>query len=132
VSGRPFQKGQSGNPGGRPRGIERLVRDLVAEQKAKAAGDPDVELDGWQRLTLHLFKMAVGETEAADRDQVAAAKLLYERAFGHAKHKVEHTGEIEAPPRDLAPLSTEQLKLLAELDVPIGDDGGDGGTPTTH
>lgn len=124
-----FRKGQSGNPGGRAKGIERVVREVVAEQKTKSASDPNIEIDGWQRLTLHLFQMAMGETKATNRDQVAAAKLLYERAYGHPKQKVDITGDAASPARDLTPLTTEQLELLAELDVPIGDDGG---TPTTH
>jgi len=124
-----FKKGQSGNPGGRAKGIERIVRELVAEQKAKSESDPNVDLDGWQRLTLHLFQMALGETKATNRDQVAAAKLLYERAYGHPKQKVDVTGDATSQARDLSPLSTEQLELLAALDVPVGDDDG---TPTAH
>jgi hypothetical protein len=38
VVGRPFAKGVSGNPGGRPRGLARYVRELVGDDGRRIAG----------------------------------------------------------------------------------------------
>ena len=125
-----FKPGQSGNPGGRAKGLERIVRETIAAQKAL---DPVMgELDGWQAMSKHLYEIAMGE----DRDRVPAAKLLYERAYGQAKQKVELAGDVVAGDIDakrMAPLTVQQLEALAVLDVPSDDDEtGDDSGPTAH
>ena len=37
VIGRPFAKGVSGNPGGRPKGLARYVRELVGDDGRRIA-----------------------------------------------------------------------------------------------
>lgn len=104
-----FQKGVSGNPGGRPKGIERLVRELVAAQK------DDRSIDGWSRLTLRLFKIAMGEEHGNVREQIAAAKLLYERAHGYPKQVMDITGSA-LDKSDVSKMSDEELLELAATD----------------
>jgi hypothetical protein len=76
VVGRPFPKGVSGNPGGRPRGLVRRIR---AETR-----------DGDELLE---FMVSVFRDEsAARRDRIAAAAWLGERTWG----KPPRRGELVA------------------------------------
>jgi hypothetical protein len=69
-----FQPGQSGNPGGRPKGADG-VRDL-ARQHTEAAVE----------ALAHIARY--GEKEAA---RVAAATALLDRAWGKPTQSVEHS-----------------------------------------
>ena len=76
--GRPFKRGQSGNPGGRPKAIAEL-RDLAREHSPEA-----IET---------LVKAMRAATDA--RVRVAAAVALLDRAWG--KPALEVTGSDGAP-----------------------------------
>lgn len=121
-----FKPGSSGNPGGRPKGLERVVNETIAAM-VEVVEDPEtkqqVKLNGWQQITRKLFKMALDGS-------VPAAKLLFERAGGYPKQKVDLAGEVATKQHDLAPLTKAQLEALATLDLAVEDD--DGRTPTTH
>lgn len=65
--GVPFKKGQSGNPGGRPKGVAARARDLVGN-------DPT-------RLLEVLLAVAEDETEKAS-DRVRATQELLDRGWG--------------------------------------------------
>jgi len=67
--GRPFRPGQSGNPGGRPKGLAKATRELVGEDGMKL-----VEL--W-------WDIARDETRR-DSDRLEASKLLADRGWGKA------------------------------------------------
>src|SRR5262245_17195229 len=64
--GKPFQKGQSGNPGGRPKEIAE-VKEL-ARQHMPAAIDALVSI--------------MNNTKAADAARVSAANALLDRGYG--------------------------------------------------
>lgn len=86
ATGKPFEKGRSGNPGGRKRGIEKMFQELIGK----------LEFDdrkGFEALIARLAKIAF---TGADRDSVAAIKLMFERALGHPQQEVELTGEVSA------------------------------------
>jgi uncharacterized protein DUF5681 len=67
--GRPFRKGVSGNPGGRPRGLARYVRELVGD-------------DG-RRIADFMLDVLDDETERTETRMQAAAWLA-DRGFGKA------------------------------------------------
>ena len=84
-TGNGFKKGVSGNPGGRPKKTKEEL-DLVAACKAKT---PDA-------LAVIASIMEKGQNE---RNRLAAAQAIIERAYGKPKENVELdakiTGRIE-------------------------------------
>jgi len=69
IVGRPFKKGQSGNPSGRPKGVAAQARELVDN-------DPT-------RLLKVLLELAESTT-AKDSDRKAAAAEFRDRGWGKA------------------------------------------------
>jgi len=67
VVGKPFEKGTSGNPAGRPRGLARRTREIVG-------GDGDKIAQFW-------LDIMTNEAETTG-DRLAASKLLAERGWG--------------------------------------------------
>jgi len=82
--GHLWKPGESGNPGGRPKGLARLVRDstkdgkLIVEQMVKI-------------LTGKTIKGAWGSP--AYRDILDAAKWLADRGFGHSELTLDVNGD---------------------------------------
>jgi hypothetical protein len=91
----PFKKGESGNPGGRPRydGIRKL-----AQEQGQTAID---------RLTFW------AKSDNA-RASVAASQALLDRGFGKPEQAIEHSGVI-------ATTHEEYLKQLDSLDDADGE-----------
>jgi hypothetical protein len=69
ITGKGFRPGQSGNPGGRPRGLAKATRELVGE-------------DGLALVQLW-WDIARDETRR-DRDRLEASRLLADRGWGKA------------------------------------------------
>src|SRR5262252_3754920 len=77
--GRPFVKGQSGNPAGRPRGFVRAIREQTRD------GD---------ELVAFMVRVFRGEVEGARlRDRLEAATWLADRGFGKPTLGVELAGK---------------------------------------
>ena len=101
VVGRPFRKGQSGNPTGRPKALQELVALARAE-------------------TLPTLKKIVWLRDNADdqRVQLAAARELFDRAWGRPtqplagdpEHPLQHRHAV-----DLSQLCDEHLAALEAL-----------------
>lgn len=114
--GRPFQPGNSANPGGRPKGIARYARDRVGN-------DGHLLIDFMvQAMTGRLPDGvdAQGQTKWVDvpvRDRLAAAMWLGDRGFGKAP---QFAPIEEDDPLDLKG-EQELEELAAELDASIDE-----------
>ena len=94
-----FKPGQSGNPGGRPKGLAKRVRELVGE-------------DG-ERIIEFMASVMNDET-ARKADRLEAAKWLADRGFGRAIQGLE----IDVAQRgylDITQMSTDDLKTLRDI-----------------
>lgn len=101
------------NPGGRPKGLERLVREMV----------------DWEKATNVLVSILYGPLSASCRvqDRLRAYELLAQRAYGQPKAVVQ----IE-PPKDTLNLrgrSTEELIAARETLRRILEGNGEPVTP---
>jgi hypothetical protein len=74
-----YLPGVSGNPGGRPKGVERQVKDLVGEQGEK--------------VLLLLWQIAQSSDQTT-RDRISACEILLERGFGRPSQAVELSGGL--------------------------------------
>ena len=83
---KPFKKGQSGNPNGRPRKIpelDKLLADVLGEEK-----------DGLTAAEAILKALRLKATKG----DVRAAEVLLDRAYGKASQKIENTINIKGKP----------------------------------
>ena len=82
---KPFKKGQSGNPNGRPKKLphlEELLADILGEDK--------------EGITAAEAILRALRAKATKGD-IRAAEVLLERAYGKAKQGIELSGTNEGP-----------------------------------
>jgi hypothetical protein len=82
---RPFKKGESGNPSGRPPKLPEIDEMLARVLQTKTH-------NGLSRAENILRLMAI----KAETD-VRAAELILDRAYGKIKQQTEHSGSIALP-----------------------------------
>jgi hypothetical protein len=82
IGAKPFQKGQSGNPGGRPKKLphlEQLLAEILEEEK-----------DGISAAKAILMALRLKATKG----DVRAAEILLDRAYGKSSQNINHSGNI--------------------------------------
>lgn len=77
VRGRPFPKGQSGNPGGR---FKEVGAQSHAQEYMRRTGQAELESLAEQNKDLHV--------------KLGALKVLEVRAYGQPQQVIEHTGTV--------------------------------------
>lgn len=93
-----YQPGQTGNKGGRPKGLARLVREHIGQA-------------GWKVIIDSLFGMVKDTTEDG-RVRVAAAKEILDRGWGKALAQVDvTTGNQPLPGAGTVALNLDGLSL---------------------
>lgn len=105
-----FKPGQTGNAGGRPKGLEATVREAISRgEYTDADGTVHKGLDAvLARLLAMLFAAST-----TPRDAVALAKEILDRGFGKAKQTVNVTGDTAAVatmPRDVGEMSEPEVR----------------------
>ncbi len=119
-----WKPGQSGNPSGRKRGLERELRDALS---ALAPGG-----DAVKAFAARLYEIALSGDH---KDSIASIKLAFERGWGLPKQTIAIEDDNATPGIDWSKVSVEQRRALLRvllatgaLDGPaVSDDG-----PTEH
>jgi hypothetical protein len=99
VTGAGFTPGVSGNPGGRPKGLSRRVRELVGENGEAIA---------------EYMHSVMNDERARTADRLEAAKWLADRGFGKALQALE-IDVNRYPVLDLTGVSTEDLDAMLAI-----------------
>ena len=123
-----FQPGRSGNPGGRPKGLERTAREAM-QLREYQANDGQTYIG--EAAAFHCLIDMFFDDKANMRERIAAFKEWCDRGHGKAKQTVNVTGESAAVammPRDPAEMTDEEIdkareafKTLRDLAVVSGD-----------
>ena len=92
---RPWKPGQSGNPGGRPKGVAKTVREVCG-------GSPLI-------LAQVLLEIAL-DPKARDRDRIAAAREILDRGWGKAVGYADIEGADPLGHDEI----TREIKAIAE------------------
>ncbi len=107
-----FKPGVSGNPGGRTKGIERLVRetvgdDMVAIIKAQIAIAQGKKPEG----------LAIELPPIKAADMTKAAEWIGDRGWGKPRQTVNSTGDLAGVKRiDYSLLTDDELDKMVEAD----------------
>jgi hypothetical protein len=113
---KPFKKGQTGNPNGRPKGsslrdIKVVLQDLLSQEK-----NGTQLIDGLMSVVVN--KALKGDLKAVD--------MLLSYTFGKATQRTEITGAegapIEVVNNDLTKLNLDELKQLKEIALKLERD----------
>jgi hypothetical protein len=101
VVGRPFEKGKSGNPGGRPREIQEIV-DLARTNSVDA---------------VNTLSDIMRDPIAPHAARIAAANSILDRAYGKPKETVDVTGKMTLEALVLASMRLRDADALPDPNV---------------
>jgi hypothetical protein len=113
-----FTKGKSGNPGGRPRGLQKLVREMLGRR-------------GWAAVVETQFKIATGAFASDSklglqaREVTAAATWLADRGFGKPIQQTDVTSNGQTVGGPVVVLDTETMSedQLADIEARLEEAG---------
>jgi uncharacterized protein DUF5681 len=100
ITGAGFKPGVSGNPGGRPKGLSRRVRELVGENGEAIA---------------EYVHSVMNDDRARTADRLEAAKWLADRGFGKALQALEIDVHQYPPVLDVTEFSAEDLDAMLAI-----------------
>ena len=101
VTGKGFTPGVSGNPGGRPKGLSRRVRELVGEDGGAIA---------------EYMLTVMNDERARTADRIDAGKWLADRGFGKAALVIDsRVGPEELLLDYFSKLSLEDLETMKAI-----------------
>lgn len=101
----PFVKGQSGNPGGRPKALKDV--EEIARSHTPAA--------------MQTLAAICVDPEQPGAARVSAANALLDRGWGKPSQPVEHSGEVRNRVISGEPLTTEEWATKYETPDPAHD-----------
>jgi hypothetical protein len=112
--GRPFEKGVSGNPGGRKKGLASRVRETIGDDGESLVGFWGAVLSGelrTQRTVVNAKGEPTGEKETTYEpvsigDRLAVSKILAERGWGRP---AEFVPIDDSDPLDLELVQDESI-----------------------
>lgn len=103
VIGRPFEKGKSGNPGGRPKGLAKAARDHLDSVTGEKGSGADLLVKFWSRV--------MADPDEPTSLRLKASQYLAERGWGKA---AMHAMVEDEDPLDLA--DREAADIVEQFD----------------
>ena len=114
-----FQPGRSGNPGGRPKGLARKVREVIGNDGDALVGLWSAVLDGYI-VSRHPETGEVVYKEVSVPDRIAVSRLLAERGWGKAPAHMPVENDAERAERTMRE-SEDQKKAWEDFERELNE-----------